>query len=119
MTDEMFGIQVGPIATNDLKDTVWVASMFGDGFSALFALPTRDRSGEVEGFAPIVSSRPQDLAKVIQNCEWSKAIKVKMVTGKRYTADLNGIHADIVIEQVKDHKVRIDAFRKQKEQGNE
>lgn len=113
MKDEMFGIQVGPIATNDLKDTVWVASMFGDGFSALFALPIRSKSGDVDGFAPIVSAHPQDLAKVIQNSDWSKDIKVKMVTGKRYTADLNGIHADIVIEQVKDHKMRVDAFRKQ------
>lgn len=119
MKDEMIFTQVGPIAVNDLKDNVWVASMFGDGFSALFALPTKDRTGEVDGFAPIVSKHPQDLVKVIQNCDWSKAIKVKMITGKRYTADLNGIHADIVIEQVKDHKVRIDAFNKQKEQGNE
>lgn len=119
MLADMIGIPVGPISTGELPDNLWVASMFGDGFSGIYALPLRNKQGEVDDFGPVVAKNPQDLARIVQNHDWSKVIKVKMITSKRYTADLNGLEASIVIELVKDHKVRLEAYRQKREQENE
>lgn len=114
--NDLIGLAVGPVCTNDLPDNLWVASMFAKDFSGVYALPTSSKvGGDSDGFAMLVSNRATDLAQIIQNHYWSKLIKVKMLTSKRYTADLNGVACDIVIETVKEHKVRLEAYRKTKE----
>jgi hypothetical protein len=108
--DEFVGFNIGPVASQDLPKGYWVASMFSDQFCAIFALPVY-KDGSVVDFRPLVSDKSAGLITVLQNHAFSKLIGVKMHTSKKYSADLNGVQATIIVETVADHLKRVDEHK--------
>jgi len=112
--EDYVAIETGPVKMSDLPKGFWVASMCTADYCVPFPIPAF-KDGECKAMRPLISNRPDGLITVLQNHDFAKLIGVKMVTSKRYTAVIDGVEAEIVVEKVCEHIKRLDGFNKEQD----